>query len=267
MPTSPVNPSSAHEEIEAVFGDGDPALTSNPPAATLLSEWRQLGAFLRRPNLAQSGGSKAPFTMLGRIYALDVLAMLALVAMAMIAVAMGVYIPETALAGFEFTPLVILGVVVAAPVLEEIVFRSWLSGHPGPIIALLSIVTGGIGFGIAHISAPIVGVLLVVAGLLGAIIALVLLRNRPPMGWFAAIFPGIFWFSAIAFALVHIANFDPEEAGGSWLVLLPLVLPQFILGALLGYVRVKIGLWSAIVLHSLHNGTAMGIALLASLAE
>ena len=60
----------------------------------------------------------------------------------------------------------------------------------------------------------------------------------------------IFWLTVLMF--------------GSLAILLPLVLPQFILGMLLGYVRVRIGLWSAILLHAAHNATALSIAALAT---
>ena len=83
------------------------------------------------------------------------------------------------------------------------------------------------------------------------------------MDWFTGAFPLFFWFATLAFALVHIANF---EFGGSWsslAMLLPLVLPQFILGMMLGYVRVRFALWAAILLHAAHNATALSLAAIA----
>ena len=50
------------------------------------------------------------------------------------------------------------------------------------------------------------------------------------------------------------------------MTLLPLVLPQFILGAMLGYLRVHYGLWTAIALHMIHNGLIITIVLAASKA-
>ena len=89
--------------------------------------------------------TRGAFRVLARIYALDMLAMVALIGIASALVAAGVYIPETALAGMEFTLPIILMVVIGAPVMEEIAFRGWLSGKPGPVIALLLLAAGGVG--------------------------------------------------------------------------------------------------------------------------
>jgi membrane protease YdiL (CAAX protease family) len=276
MPTSPETPSAApraaphaadvprsQSEIEEVFGDSALAASEAQPAASMAAEWRRLGAFLKRPTLAVSEQSASPLKVIGRIYLLDALIMLALVLAATIAVALDVYIPSTALAGLEFTPAIIFMVVVGAPVLEEIVFRGWLSGRPAPILALASLAFGLAGFAFLHTSSPIFGIVLGLAGLTGAALAFAYLRGAEPMRWFAAVFPGFFWATTAAFALVHLANFEE----GSLAILLPLVLPQFMLGMFVGYLRVRLGLWAAILLHAMHNASALTLAGLAMLAE
>ena len=68
------------------------------------------------------------------------------------------------------------------------------------------------------------------------------------------------WFylgSALAFASVHLVNFS----GGMALFLLPLTLPQLLLGLILGYARVQFGLWSCILLHAAHNALFLGLIL------
>ncbi|EAQ28252.1 hypothetical protein NAP1_11673 [Erythrobacter sp. NAP1] len=237
-----------------------PARVLIAPADTMRGEWQRLGAFLKRPSLGVNAEQSQPFKVLARIYTLDVAAMAALITLATIAVAAGIYIPATALAGIEFTPLVILSVVIGAPVLEEIFFRGWLSGKPAHIYALLAVILGAVGFGVSHQTSPMLGLAAPVIGIAAAIGLAFRLRNRPPFGWFAFAFPVFFWLSTVAFALVHLWNFEE----GSLAILLPLVLPQFILGMLLGYVRVRIGLWSAILLHAAHNATALSIAALAT---
>ena len=230
--------------------------------ATLMDEWRRLGAFLKRPQLEAKVAQSPAFRLITRIYLLDMLAMLALVIAASVAVAMGVYLPKTAIAGMEFTPTLILAVIIGAPLLEEIAFRSWLSGKPAHIAALLLLGMGVMGAGILHVAAPLAGAGAMALGLALAVAVLVVWRAKPAMGWFNRAFPLLFWFSAFAFALVHIFNFDE----GKWWWLLPLVLPQFVLGSLAGYVRIRVGLWGAILLHALHNASALGIAALASLS-
>ena len=261
-PTSPVST----PEIEDVFGDSDLADRHATRASTLTAEWRRIGAFLRRPTLDVGPRSAAPMNVVAQIYALDMAIMTVLVLAASIAVAMGVYLPKTALADIEFTPLVVALVVLGAPVFEELVFRSWLSGKLQHILALFAFGAGFVGFGLAHSSGLLIGVGILAAAALAAILALVLLRGRPPMRWFRAIFPVMFWLATLSFALIHLTNFEPAEGWSSLAVLLPLVLPQFVLGALLGYLRVRIGLWAAMLLHAVHNATALSIAALATLA-
>ena len=259
MTTTPISDPITSPEIEATFGDGELAEASGAPAPTLVAEWRRLAAFLKRPNLDVGAQNQGALKVLARIYALDIAAMALLIGLASALLAAGVYIPETALAGMEFTWEIILLVIIGAPVMEELAFRGWLSGKPGPILALALLGFGGIGFAFVQSSSPVGGAVLILAGLVGAALALFFLRKRPSMGWFAKGFPIFFWLSTIAFALVHLANFDE----GSLAVLLPLVLPQFILGMMLGYVRVRFALWAAILLHAAHNATAISIAALA----
>src|SRR5690606_37132816 len=83
-------------------------------------------------------------------------------------------------------------------------------------------------------------------------------RRRPAMGWFSRAFPLFFWLSTASFACVHLLNYDE----GSLYVLLPLVLPQFVTGSILGYLRVHYGLWAAMLLHSLHNGGGIALVLI-----
>ena len=262
MPTSPAS----RTDIEAAFGDATAEPPAFAPAASIAQEWRRLGLFLRRPTLPSTlqGDTRAPLTILARLYALDMAIMLALIGVASAAVALGFELPETALAGVELTPVVALLVIFGAPAMEELAFRGWLSGRPGPLLAAGFIATGlAVAFGtdLADSQAPInwraIGLAVMIVT--GALASLIVLRGRPPGTWFARWFSVFFWGSTIAFALVHVANFGEAPL----VAVLPLVIPQFVLGALLGYLRVTIGLWAAIALHAAHNATALGIAALA----
>ncbi len=69
----------------------------------------------------------------------------------------------------------------------------------------------------------------------------------------------IFYFSAVIFGLIHISNF---EFSYTILLLSPiLVAPQIILGLIIGYVRVRNGFVSGLLMHSLHNAFFIGIPL------
>lgn len=65
------------------------------------------------------------------------------------------------------------------------------------------------------------------------------------------VFKIVYYLSAVLFASVHLSNF--ESGFPLWLSPL-LVLPQFFAGLVLGYTRVRLGLFWSITLHALHNG-------------
>ncbi|MGB3704301.1 type II CAAX prenyl endopeptidase Rce1 family protein [Castellaniella sp.] len=65
-------------------------------------------------------------------------------------------------------------------------------------------------------------------------------------------YPLLFHMTALAFAAVHLFNFRLNAMA---LVLLPLlVLPQWVTGLVLGWMRVRRGLGAAIALHAIFNG-------------
>lgn len=220
-----------------------------PPA-----RWAAWAAFVRRPALpARADPGPVPgLRAVLALFALDLAIMAALFAALGLALALGYAPPEHMLGELEFTPLLALAVVIGAPMGEETVFRGWLSGRPGHLLAVAALVLGGAVAALAG-SGVIAGVALAAAAV-AAPVQLWLFRTRPAIGWFRRRFAWFFWASALLFAAVHLTNF--ASAG---LALLPLVLPQFALALLLGYLRVHHGLWSAMLLHMLHNATFVGL--------
>ncbi|MGI9547715.1 MAG: CPBP family intramembrane glutamic endopeptidase [Flavobacteriaceae bacterium] len=100
-------------------------------------------------------------------------------------------------------PIIFIGVVILAPILEELIFR-------GPLY---------------------------------------LFRNSPYFGI-------IFYLFTLAFGFYHITNF---ELTPTVLYLSPLlVAPQLIIGLLLGYIRIRLGLIWAMMLHSCYNLVLIG---------
>ena len=225
-------------------------------------EWRRVGAFLKRPTLDNAGSCTASpaSSMLARVYTLDIAIMITLIVIAGAVTAVGLELPKTALAEMDITIWIFLAAVVAAPVLEEILFRGWLSGKPGHVFALLSIALGTGIFAVIGENRPLVSYPFLIGGFALALTLLIMLRRKPVMTWFVRGFGLFFWLATAAFALIHLGNFETMSV---WL--LPLVLPQFVLGALAGYVRVQIGLWGAMALHAMHNATLMGVVLLGTL--
>jgi len=77
---------------------------------------------------------------------------------------------------------------------------------------------------------------------------------RGPLIFFKSsrFFPLAFYISFLAFGAIHIGNFENLE-NAIWLSPL-LVAPQLIMGVFLGFIRVKLGLLWAMLLHGCHNG-------------
>ena len=210
-----------------------------------------------------SGPSFTALVGVLRLYAIDFAAMTVLAILAMLAVAAGFEIPANQFDGLELDAYWIAAIVIGSPLTEELIFRGWLSGRPGHVLATAILLGGAfvatqtdLASSAAAINYRAIG--LGLATLVAAVAAIVLLRRRPPLRWFARGFPVIFWLVALAFAAIHLTNYTE---GALW-VLAPLVIPQFVVGTLLGYARVQFGLWAAILLHALHNGTAVAVVLL-----
>jgi membrane protease YdiL (CAAX protease family) len=231
------------------------------PATSVAGEWRRYLDFLRRPVLPEraSGPNAQSVAATGRLLLLDFTLMAVLMAVGMIAYATGVEFPQNELETLAWGIGTLALIVVFAPIMEEVMFRSWMSGRPGHILAVLALGGGALvlyvdAAGGAASPGAIIGLLATLVAAAGAIYAF---RHRGALGWFARAFPVFFWLSALGFATIHIWNYT--EGSGPLVFLL--VIPQLVAGTIFGYARVHYGLWSAIALHMLHNGTAVALAL------
>jgi membrane protease YdiL (CAAX protease family) len=222
--------------------------------------WKQFGAFVRRPVLPQraTGLRLTALPPLGKLLALDLLLMAVLIGIAAGASALGLEMPEHMLDQLELGPLLIGFILIGAPLGEELLFRGWLSGKPGHVGAFLVALATGLAIAVTQGAGPVWAPLaLAVAGVLVAAYLLWRKRRRPPMPFFAGHFRWFYLGSTLAFASIHLANFTEGNA----LILLPLTLPQFLLGLILGYARVHFGLWASILLHAAHNSLFVGLLL------
>jgi membrane protease YdiL (CAAX protease family) len=222
--------------------------------------WRRFGGFLRRPELPDraTGIRAAVLPALGKLLGLDVLLMAVLIALAATAATLGLEMPEHLLDELELTPWLIAFMLVGAPIGEELVFRGWLSGRPGHVGAFLVLVATGLAFVLIGLINPSrLNVVVPIAGVVLAIVVLWRKRGRPPMPFFRRHFGWFYLLSTLAFASVHLTNFTE----GTALILLPLTLPQLLLGLILGYARVQFGLWASVLLHMAHNSLFVGLLL------
>lgn len=69
-------------------------------------------------------------------------------------------------------------------------------------------------------------------------------------------YKAIYVFSAVLFAVVHIGNFYSFQYE-IWFLYPLYVAPQFFMGLILGWLRIKHGFWWAVLLHVIANGIAI----------
>ncbi|MFS0850269.1 CPBP family glutamic-type intramembrane protease [Novosphingobium panipatense] len=147
--------------------------------------------------------------------------------------------------------------ILAAPVLEESIFRGWQTGRPralwllGCFAALVAIAALAPGLDPIVLIAAI-GVMAAAAG-----VGWFRLRKRKdaPKVYRAA-YPIVFWVVALAFAAVHLMNYPSAS-----LLSLPMVLPQLWAALLLGFTRQRVGLVAAMLQHGAANAASMALAL------
>lgn len=150
--------------------------------------------------------------------------------------------------------------VLVAPLLEEAVYRGWLTGRSAALRFA--------AFGFAAEACFILGLwvdedLAKPLGIAGAAIALIgfiqWLQRRerdtaiPP--WFTQHFHLLVWGSSVLFALMHLGNYEALTHPLGLLV----ITPQLIGGLLLAYVRTRLGLRAAIAHHAAYNALVLAL--------
>ncbi len=228
-----------------------------PVTPQFLTPWRDFAAYLRRPVHQVPGSLKAPgaWRTFGALWLLEVLGLIVLL------VVLTLYMKATGLPGpdaFDQVPrewLVPL-VVLAAPVIEETVFRGWLAGRPRALWLLGGLVALALAATMLADGAPL---RLAVIGLvlLAMPLGWFLLRKRAAPGWFVLLFPVIFWATALVFGLVHLSNYPSPG-----LLALPLVMPQVWAGLVFGFMRMRLGLVAAMLAHAGANLLAIAPTML-----
>ena len=157
-------------------------------------------------------------------------------------------------------------VLVLAPVFEELLFR-WPMRYSLSATIILSIVLFlAIVSGVQWLMESgdgsndnmyygVVGVVFVLFTLFW-----ILLRSksdRMKKAWEHR-FPFVFYSFSVIFALIHVFNYE-EGFSAIWFLTPLLVFPQFILGLVSGYSRMRFGLPYAMFVHFIHNATVMAI--------
>ncbi len=145
---------------------------------------------------------------------------------------------------------VAISAVLFAPLIEETAFRLWLV----PSVARLMLAAAPLVLLLA--ADDLAGRHLVLAMLLAPIAV-----SYVSAGWLDRVirekFRLVLYASTAAFAVLHLANFD---AAASWLHVLPAVLPQFTVGLVLAYLRLRLGFWHGVLAHGAYNAFALVLA-------
>jgi len=222
--------------------------------------------FVKRPRLEHLTETflSNPIQVLGYLLLLDFLLMIPLSGFLGV---LGIEDMDHKIEDLYNDPLKLAGLaVVMAPLLEETAFRLPMK---------FSYVRIALALGLALMALPtlidseqtvqiIIGVVLVSVFLFQFINQQKDNQLNDRMGaWWEQHFYIPFWLLTVGFALLHLSNF-----GDFPIHLAPfLVLPQFVLGAILGYVRTGFGFAYAVLFHAVHNGILVGLATMASFAE
>lgn len=139
----------------------------------------------------------------------------------------------------------LLMAVVAAPLIEEFIFRFFLRFEVNPFM------------GLARVFAPFKNT----TASDGNEAERKQLRRANLRGWWGRNFRWIFYLSAALFAYMHLFNF---KISTTILLLSPLlVAAQFWMGSLSGYLRTRYGFVWSLLLHGIHNLILVGGTMLA----
>lgn len=148
--------------------------------------------------------------------------------------------------------------LLLAPLLEELLFRGWLSGRRAALrfalygLAALALFMASLFAGPGAATAlALAGVGTVIAGLVHW--SRTRHRDREVPAWFIRHFGKFVWGSTLLFGLIHLGNYEPLTHPLGVLV----VLPQTIGGLLLAYTRTRLGLMAAVAHHSAFNAAAL----------
>lgn len=150
--------------------------------------------------------------------------------------------------------------VIVAPFFEEIFFRLPLKYKSGARWLSLILLSGATYFIAAQSISTFWIPLAISLGMF--VIGFLVTAGRDTAWREAKWFPYYYYFVAMMFAYMHIFNFELDP--NKWYLTPILVLPQFSIGLILGYVRLRYGIVAAILFHATNNMIPMAGLLLSN---
>ncbi len=162
---------------------------------------------------------------------------------------------------------IVISVILLGPLVEEIIFRGWLSGSWRAITASalsLAVIYGSPAIlDYFSIGEPRLRQTIIVTATIVTLFLWSPIDRARRIAGFEKAFPVIFWIQAIAFGALHFQNY----ASSSLTVSLGMSLPLVGCGLLWGHARIKLGLGWAIMLHAAYNvPAALGAIILLQFA-
>ncbi|NRB59646.1 MAG: CPBP family intramembrane metalloprotease [Winogradskyella sp.] len=144
--------------------------------------------------------------------------------------------------------------VIVYPVVEEFIFRYHLKAKKIISLIIICLITMLSGYwlvkGFNLPSLLIKRIVLIAASIIPAALIIFIyikkLKTKQLDTFYDKWFFIPFYMSVFAFALVHAFNF---EVSGSAFLIIPFIIPMLISGMVLGYARIKYGMWANIALH------------------
>ncbi len=141
--------------------------------------------------------------------------------------------------------------VVAAPLGEELLFRFPLKYRKGVLFILAAAVSA-----IVYLLASkflLDQQAMVLGALMFFMYGLLIITNDFPWSEekLRKVFPYVFYLTAALFGFAHVSNYSIDAS--MWYMTPLLVMPQLLLGLMLGFVRLRYGLWAAILMHAMNN--------------
>ena len=235
--------------------------SSSRVVSNVAAVWREFFDFLRNPRLPteQKAFGRTAVAEVGILLLLDWIVVFLFLAAAFAVETAGIELPqeiEDDWTVFE----TILYVVILGPPIEELIFRAGLSGRKRAIILsvspwLLVATLIGVYLMVGPIDPPI-AVMLGLAWVAATAAVMAFQRNSGSVpDRYRRWFPYAFWITSVVFGLMHMFNYgDPLR-----LAVLLMVIPQITGGMMLGYVRVKYGMWANIAQHVTFNALAVAL--------
>lgn len=225
---------------------------------------QRLLAFLRRPSIENVEPTNAPWRETTWLFVILCMAMFVVSTILLPLAIFGNVAPSQQLDAALSTPALraAISIVLVGPIVEEMMFRSWLSGRWHHLIAasaFIAVLFGGrfltekLYPGASTLSwYLVVGIAL---ALYAALQSTIPLHGKSKL--FEKCFPAIFWISTIGFGALHIVNY----AGSIGAALFAFTVPQIIAASVFGYARLRIGLLAAIGLHMAFNAVPLTASL------